>query len=138
MRDDVPIEAGHSIGELFKRLSGDMSLLVRQELDLFRLEMGEKAKAASKAGVMLSGAAVVGLMTLGAFTATLILVLALAMPVWVAALIVTVVYGAVTAGMAVAGKRKVDDVLPPVPKQTVETVKEDVEWAKTQAKSVRR
>ena len=138
MHDDRPAQADASIGELFKKLSGDLSLLVRQELDLFRVEMTEKGKAAGQAGVVLSGAAVVGLLALGALTATLILVLSLVMAPWLAALIVTVVYGVVAAVMAVTGKRKVEDVLPPTPKQTVETVKEDVEWAKTQAKSVRR
>lgn len=138
MSEVRPAQADASIGELFKSLSGDLSLLVRQELALFRTEMTEKGKAAGKAGVFLSGAAVVGLLALGSLTATLILVLSLAMAPWIAALIVTVVYGVIAAGMAIAGKRKVEDVLPPTPKQTVETVKEDVEWAKTQAKSVRR
>lgn len=138
MSEVRPAQADASIGELFKSLSADLSLLVRQELALFRTEMAEKGKVAGQAGVFLSGAAVVGLLALGSLTATLILVLSLAMAPWIAALIVTVVYGVIAACMAVAGKRKVDDVLPPTPKQTVETVKEDVEWAKTQAKSVRR
>ncbi len=131
-----------SIGELFKRLSGDISLLMRQEFELFRTEMTEKTVRAGKrvgegAG-MLSGAAVAGLMALATLTATVILVLALVMPAWVAALIVTVAYGVAAAILAVSGKRKIEDVTPPVPTQTIETVKEDVEWAKTQTKSVRR
>ena len=131
-----------SIGELFKRLSSDMTLLMRQEFELFRTEMTEKTKETGKrvgqSAGMLSGAAICGLMALASLTATIILVLALVMPAWVAALVVTVVYGIVAAFMAVSGKRKLEDVEAPVPTQTIETVKEDVEWAKTQTSSVKR
>lgn len=130
------------VGELFKRLSADLSLLMRQEFELFRTEMTEKTVRAGKrvgegAG-MLSGAAVAGLMALATLTTTVILVLALVMPAWVAALIVTAVYGLTAAILAVSGKRKIEEVTPPVPTQTIETVKEDVEWARTQTKSARR
>jgi uncharacterized membrane protein YqjE len=131
-----------SLGDLFKRLSGDMMLLVRQELELFRVEMTEKGKEvggrAAASAVSLSAAAVCGLAAVGALTATLILLLALVMPTWAAALIVTVVYGAVAAVLALAGKRKLEEIQAPVPQQTIETVKEDVEWAKTRANSARR
>lgn len=131
-----------SMGVLFKRLSADLSVLMRQEFELFRTEMTEKTVRAGRrvgegAG-MLSGAAVAGLMALAALTTTIILALALVMPAWVAALIVTIAYGAIAATLAVSGKRKIKDVAPPVPTQTIETVKEDVEWAKTQTKSVKR
>ncbi len=130
------------IGELFKKLSSDMTLLMRQELELFRTEMSAKlertGKRVGEGAGMLSGAAVTGLLALGTLTATVILLLALVMPAWTAALIVTVVYGIVAAVMAVSGKRKMQEVTMPVPSQTIETVKEDVEWAKTQTKSVRR
>ena len=131
-----------SIGSLFKRLSGDMTLLVRQELELLRTEMTEKmtglGKRVGEGAGMLSAAALAGLMALASLTATVILLLALIMPAWIAALIVTVVYGAVAAVMAIQGKHKIDDVTAPVPRQTIETVKEDVEWAKRQASSVKR
>jgi uncharacterized membrane protein YqjE len=131
-----------SIGELLKRLSADMTLLMRKEFELFRTEMSEQGKriaaqAAQGAG-MLSAAAVCGLFALASLTATVILLLSLAMPAWVATLIVTVVYGLIAAVAAVAGKRKLDDLQAPVPRQTIETVKEDVEWAKTRTSSVRR
>ncbi|MDP9025250.1 MAG: phage holin family protein [Candidatus Eremiobacteraeota bacterium] len=133
---------GESLGSLFKRLSGDMTLLVRQELDLFRTEMSDTLSALGKragAGAgMLSAAAVAGLLALGSLTATVILVLALVVPAWAAALIVTIVYGIVAAALAASGKHKIDDITAPVPRQTIETVKEDVEWAKRQASSVRR
>lgn len=131
-----------SMGELFKRLSADMVLLVRQELELFRVEMTEKGKeaggrAAASAG-MLSAAAICALCAFGALTATIVLLLALVMPAWAGALIVTVVEGIVAALLALRGKQQLDDIKPPVPEQTIETVKEDIAWAKTRTNSARR
>jgi hypothetical protein len=57
------------------------------------------------------------------------------MKVWIAALIVTVVYGAIAGVLALQAKNRVAEATPPVPQQTVETVKEDVQWAKTQMPS---
>lgn len=131
-----------SFGELLKRLTSDMTLLVRDEFELFRTEMTEKTKAAvAQAGEgagMLSGAAACGLLALMCLSATVILLLALVMPAWVAALIVTVAYGIVAAVLAIGGKHKLDDMQAPIPKQTIETVKEDVEWVKTRTSSVRK
>lgn len=125
-----------SLGELFKRLSSDMTLLVRQELALFRVEMTQKTKETGKrvghgAG-MLSGAAVSGLMALGALTATIILLLALAIPAWCAALVVTIVWGIAAGVMAMRGKHEIETATAPIPTQTIQTVKEDMEWAKSQ------
>ena len=130
------------IGELLKRLSGDVTLLMRQEFELFRTEMTEKletyGKRVGEGAGMLGGAAVTGLLALATLTATIILLLALVMPAWVAALIVTAVYGLAAAILAVGGKRKIQETAVPAPRQTIETVKEDVEWAKSQTKSVKR
>jgi hypothetical protein len=87
---------------------------------------------------MFGGAAVVGLLALGTLTALILALLDKAMDFWVAALIVTVAYAAVAAVLAIVGRDRVKQGLPPAPEETVETVKEDVQWAKSQAKSVRR
>jgi Protein of unknown function (DUF1469). len=87
---------------------------------------------------MFGAAGVFGLYALGALTATVILALSLAMKGWLAALIVTVVYGVIAGVLALAGKSNVSKGLPPVPEQTVETVREDVEVAKQRAKEGRR
>lgn len=125
-------------GELLKRLSQDLSLLVRQELDLARVELLEKSKSVGAGAGMFSGAAVAGMLALGAFTAFLILALSLAMAPWLAALIVTILYGAVAGVLALTGKKKIEEATPLVLEQTVDTVKEDVKWAKTQIKSAGR
>jgi MFS family permease len=125
------------LGDLVKQLAGQTSTLVRQEIDLAKAEMSQKAEIAGKGAGMLSGAAVVGLLAAGALTAFAILLLSEAMDAWLAALIVAVVLGAVAAVLALTGRNRIRTATPPVPEQTVETVKEDVEWAKTRTPSGR-
>jgi uncharacterized membrane protein YqjE len=119
-----------SIGDLLKQLSEETSTLVKQELALARAELEQQGKRAGTGAGMLGGAGVAALLTLGALTATLIGVLDTAMAFWLAALIVTVVWAAVAGVLALQGKSKIQQATPPAP-QTVETVKEDVQWAKT-------
>ena len=118
------------IGELLKQLASETTTLVRQELDLAKAEMREKGKKAGPGFGMIGAAGGVALLALGALTACLILALDGAIPSWLAALIVAVVYGVVAAVLYVRGKEKVDDVGSPAPRQTIETVKEDLQWAK--------
>ena len=87
---------------------------------------------------MFGGAGVVGLCAAGAMTAFLVLVLAIFLPEWAAALIVGAVLAAVAYVLVQRGREKVADAGKPVPEQTIETMKEDVEWAKTRASSARR
>ena len=126
-----------SLGDLVKQLGNQTSTLVRQELDLAKAELSEKGRVAGKGAGLLGGAAVVGLMAAGALTACLILALSEAIDAWLAALIVTVVMAALAAVLALQGRNRIRAATPPVPEQTVETVKEDVEWAKTRTPSAR-
>jgi uncharacterized membrane protein YqjE len=119
------------MSELLKHLTSDLSTLVRQELKLAQAEMTEKGKKAGIGAGMMGGAAIVGLLALGALTACLVAALATGVHLWLAALIVGVVYGAMAGVLAVTGKGRLTDATPPVPEQTVESVKEDVQWAKT-------
>jgi len=121
-----------SFGTLLAELSSDVSTLVRQEIELARVEMTAKAKEAGKGIGMLVGAGVAGLAVLGAFTAFLIALLSEWMPVWVASLIVTVLWAIVAFVLLRRGQRQLKEAAPPKPEQTIETVKEDVQWAKTQ------
>jgi uncharacterized membrane protein YqjE len=126
------------IGELLKQLAGETSTLVRQELELAKAEMREKAAKAGPGFGMIGAAAGVVLLALMALTAFFILALDGALANWLAALVVAVVYGAVAAVLYVRGKKRVDDAGSPAPRQTIETVKEDVEWAKHPTTSARR
>ncbi|HEY4451741.1 MAG TPA: phage holin family protein [Solirubrobacteraceae bacterium] len=123
------------MGELFKELSADLSTLVRQELKLAQAEMAEKGKKAGVGIGLFGGAGVAAVLALGALTACLIAALSTGMEVWIAALIVTVGYGVAAGVLALNGRERVTEATPPVPEQTIETVKEDVQWAKTQLPS---
>jgi len=128
-----------SFGELAKSLSQDVSTLVRQELALARAEMTRKGRKAGPGLGMFGAAGVIGLAAVGALTAFFILALSEAgLDGWLAALIVTIVYGAIAAFLAMRGREKVGEAGSPVPEQTTETIKEDIQWAKTQIGSDRR
>jgi hypothetical protein len=126
-----------SIADLLQQLADQTTTLVRQELDLAKAELAVKGKKAGLGAGMFGGAGVLGVYGVGALTACLILALSTAMTGWLAALIIAVVYGAIAGGLALTGKNKVQEGVPPVPEQTVESVKEDVEWTKQRAKEGR-
>ena len=90
--------------------------------------------------VLFAGAAIAGslmIARLGALTALLIIILDSFLPLWLAALLVTVLWLAAAAVLALSGKKALQSATPPAP-QTVETVKEDIQWAKTQTGSAKR
>jgi MFS family permease len=126
------------IGELLKQLSQETTTLVKQELDLAKAEVAQKGQQAGKGAGMFGGAGVMGLMALGALTAFFILLLDGAVPNWAAALIVAAVYGVIAGVLALQGRNKLKEATPPVPEQAVDSVKEDVQWAKTRTQSARR
>jgi uncharacterized membrane protein YqjE len=124
-------------GELLKELSDQTTTLVKQEMEFAKAELQEKGKQAGLGAGMFGGAGVFGLGAFAALTACLIAALDQPMKLWLSALIVAVIYAAVAASLALTGKRRVKDAVPPVPEQAKESVKEDMEWAKTQARSGR-
>ena len=127
-----------SVGDLLKELSEQTSTLVRQELDLAKAEMSEKGKQAGMGAGMFGGAGLFGLLAMIALTACLVMALDRVMVDWLAALVVTAVYAAIAGALALQGRNKVREAAPAVPEQTRDTLKEDVEWAKTQRQSAAR
>jgi uncharacterized membrane protein YqjE len=125
------------IGELVKDLSSQTSTLVRQEIELARAELQQKGKLAGKGAGMLGGAAIAAVLALGALTAGLIALLDKATATWVAALIVMALWAIVALVLAKAGQKSLQKATPPAP-QTVETVKEDIQWAKNPTGSAQR
>jgi len=122
-----------SLGELFAELASDTSNLVRQEINLVRAEMTQKATEAGRdAGKIAAGGVL-------AHTALLVLVAALVaglgefMPIWLSALIVGVVLaiaGYILIRQGLDALKRID----PKPQQTIETLKEDKEWIKDQTR----
>jgi hypothetical protein len=126
------------LADLLRQLSQETATLVRQEIELAKAEVTQKGKTAGVGVGIVGAAGVVALLALGALTACLVLVLDIWMPAWAAALIVAVVLGGVAAFLGLRGKEKVQEAGAPVPEQTVETVKEDIEWAKNPTRSAER
>jgi len=125
-------------GELLRLLSEQTSTLVRQEIELAKAELAERGKSAGAGAGLLGGAGLIALLAVGALTACLVLLLDKAMDTWVAALIVALAYAAAAALIALSGRERLREGMPPAPEQTVESMKEDVRWAKTRAISARR
>ena len=126
------------IGELLKQLSQETTTLVRQELELAKAEMAQKGKQAGLGAGMFGGAGAAALLGLGALTAAAIAALDTGIALWLAALILALLWLAVAGVLAMTGKSKVQQATPPVPEQTQQSVNEDVEWAKTQTRSARK
>jgi hypothetical protein len=114
------------------RVGEGVLTLARQELQLARAEMVEKGKKAGAGAGLMGVAGGIALLAGGALTAFLILALDGVMPNWLAALVVAGAYAVAAAVVFSVGKGRVQDAGPLVPEQTIDSVKEDVQWAKTQ------
>jgi hypothetical protein len=122
-----------SLGELFQELSRETSTLIRQEMDLAKAEMTQKVQRAGKdAGFIGAGGAIAyaGFIVILGGVAIL---LGEAMPLWLATLVVGLVVVAVGGGLVLKGKNDLQS-LEVAPRHTVETLKEDKEWAKEQTR----
>jgi len=118
-----------SLSELVSEVTGEIATLFRKEVELARVETSEQVSRAAKAGAMLGAAAVVGFLTLILLAFAAAWGLSEVVPEGVAFLIVGVVFGIVAAVLASAGKKKIASINP-VPDQTVQTLKADVQVAK--------
>lgn len=122
-----------SLGELLGDLARDTGLLVRNEVALAKAEMSQKASHVGKqAGIIGVGGALAyaGLL---AIVAGLIVLLDIWLPLWGAALLVGIILAAVGGAIAMSGVNglKKENL---APQQTIETLKEDAEWAKQQTR----
>ena len=122
-----------SAGELVKQLSEQVSRLIRDELKLAEYEMTRKAKRAGRGAGMFGGSGLLALYGIGCLLAAAIIGLAGVLPAWAAALIVGGALLAVAGLAALLGKNQVSKATPPVPEQTVQSVRADVEEIKERA-----
>jgi MFS family permease len=126
-----------SLADLTRQLSLQTTELVRHEVDLAKAELRVKGKRAGLGAGMFGGAGALGVYALGALTAAIIAGIAEALPVWASALIVAALYGAVAGILALRGRKKVQQATPPLPEETVQSVKEDVRYTKQRAQEAR-
>ena len=122
------------ISDVVKKVSDEASTLVRQEAKLAKAEMTEKAKEVGIGAGLFGGAGYMTHLASLGFMLTLIFALATAMAAWLAALIVTVVFAAVAGALALTGKKRIEKAGPPIPEQTVASVKQTIETVKEEAK----
>ncbi len=130
-------DESQSISELIKQLTEQTTRLVQKEVELAKAEMSVKGKRLGIGAGAFGGAGLVAVLGLGTLVAAIVLLLATAMTAWLAALLVAVVLFAIAGIAALVGKKKVEEATPPLPEQTIETVKEDVEEAKLRARQGR-
>jgi hypothetical protein len=123
-----------STGELVKQISEQISVLVRDELKLAQLEMTRKGKRAGMGIGILGGSGLTALYGLGCLIACVILATSGVLAAWLAALIVGAVLLAVAGVAALIGKGRLQRATPPVPEETVNSVKADVEEIKKRAR----
>ncbi|MGW4425250.1 phage holin family protein [Streptosporangium sp. NPDC004631] len=122
-----------STAELIRQLSEEVSRLVGDELRLAKLELAEKGRHAGIGAGLFGGAGVVALFGGGSLVAAVILLLAQAVPGWVAAVIVGVVLLAVAALLGLLGRRQVAEATPPAPERTIESIKHDIDAVRERA-----
>jgi hypothetical protein len=123
------INPQRSAGEILQDVMRDVGDVVRGEVRLAKAEIGDKVSRAGKAAGMFGGAAICGLMAVASLVTAAIAGLALVMPVWLAAVIMGVLLACIGGAAYAGGRAKLKNVSP-VPERTVDTIKDDIQWAK--------
>jgi hypothetical protein len=120
-----------SLGSLFSELADDMSTLVRQEIQLVQTETMEKVSTATRGIIMLVAGGLIAYAGLIALVIAGAIALGAIMPYWLSSLIAGVVVIIIGAGILMTGRTMVSNINP-VPEKTIETLKDDANWAKEQ------
>jgi len=120
-----------SLGQVVSDLSSDLSTLMKQEVQLAKVELKEEVAKAGKGAGMLGGAGFAGWFVLLFLSLALTFLLDNWLPVEAAALITAALWAVVAAVLALMGRRELQESNPQLPK-TQQTLKEDVQWAKAQ------
>jgi len=133
VRTDAPRDP--STRELVQDLSRQTSTLIRQEMRLAQVELAEKGRHAGKGAGMFGGAGLVALYGVGALIAAAVLGLATVIEPWIAAAAIGAALLLIAGILALTGKKELDEMGPPKPEQTIDSVQRDVQTVKERAKS---
>lgn len=123
-----------STAELVRAATEQTSRLIREELALARAEMTAKGRQAGAGAGLLGGGGAIALYGVGALLAAVALGLDVALPAWLAVLIVAVVLLATAGVLALLGRTKVKQAAPPVPREAAESIKADIDEVKGRAR----
>jgi hypothetical protein len=127
---ETPDIEGRSVGDIVGEIADDLSRLMRQEIELAKAEAKQEATKLGRGAGMLGGAGIAGHLVLLFASVALMIVLSRVMPLDLAALIVAIIWAIVAAVLASMGRRQLKSFDPKL-QQTTQTLKEDVQWAKT-------
>jgi uncharacterized membrane protein YqjE len=122
-----------SVSDVLQDIVGNLQLIIRSEFLLARVEIKEKAARAKQPATMLASGVVIGLYGFGFLLLALVYALSLVIAPWLAAILVGVVLVIAAAILVATGRNGLKQV-DPVPEKTVQTMKENVQWAKEQIK----
>jgi Putative Actinobacterial Holin-X, holin superfamily III len=125
------VRTSESTAELVRQATEQISTLIRDELALAKAEMSEKASRAGRGAGLFGGAGLVSLYGVLGVLAAVVLLLALVMPAWVAALLVGIVLLVIAGVLALVGRSQVRQATPPVPEEAVRGVRADVDAVTT-------
>lgn len=131
--DQRPVRDEHNVGELVTQATEQLSKLVRQEVALAKAELADKGRRAGMGGGMLGAAGAFAYAGLLAAAGTGAAALSLVVPVWAAALIVTVLLFVIAGVLAMAGRGQLRRATPPKPQRAMDSMKADVEEIKGRA-----
>jgi uncharacterized membrane protein YqjE len=130
---DARFDASGSIAELLQGIVSNVQGIIRSEVRLAKAEVREEATVAGKAAGMLAAGAVLGLYAVGLLLLTFVYLLNGPLSDWLAALIVFAVVALVAGVLVKVGLDRIKHVSPK-PEQTIDSIKEDVQWVKQQTR----
>jgi uncharacterized membrane protein len=122
-------EANRSMSEVVQDIFGNVQEMIRSEFRLAKAEVREEASKGGKAAAILGAGALAGIFCIALFLVTCLLALEIALPAWLAALIMGILTGIVAAVLIKVGRTRLKRVNA-MPRQTIHSVKENVEWAR--------
>jgi Flp pilus assembly protein TadB len=126
-------ESSRSIADVLEDIIANVQTIIRSEVRLAKTEITEEVTKAARAAGMMAGGAVAALFTVWLLLLTILFALATVIPMWSAALLLFVLMAAATAVLITAGKKRFKAVHTK-PAKTIESVKENVEWVRSQTK----
>jgi uncharacterized membrane protein YqjE len=124
---------GRSIGDVLKEIAASIQDIVRWEVKLAKIELADSARRARASSILLAAGGLIGLFAIGFILLAAMFALELVLPAWLAALIIGVLL-CIGAGAALSiGRERFKAIQGP--HKTMQTVREDLQWMKEQAKS---
>ena len=132
-RSEAEVTDSRSLSDIVAAAVQNIQNIFRAEMRLAAVELKEKFRRSAKAGTLLGIAGVMGFFAGACITTTCIVALAIVLPLWLSALVIGVMLAAGAGGAFMLGRLALEEV-DPLPQQTLESLKDNLEWARTRAK----